>query len=84
MGMSVYPLSYLENHVAELHHILYMLPIAVARSSADGVAVCYVLPVLWMTSCFFLLGSMVRHVHWYNVAIESGAAETASNEMIRR
>jgi len=23
-----------------------------AWSSSDGVAICYVLPVLWMTSCF--------------------------------
>jgi len=26
--------------------------VAVARSSSDGSVVCYVLPVLWMTSCF--------------------------------
>jgi len=30
-------------------HFLCMLPVAVARSSSDGVAMCYVLPVLWMT-----------------------------------
>jgi len=29
-----------------------MLPVAVARSSFDGVAIRYVLPVLRMTSCF--------------------------------
>ena len=29
-----------------------MLPVAVARSSSDSVATSYVLPVLWMTSCF--------------------------------
>jgi len=29
-----------------------MLPVAVARSSSGGVAICYVHPVLWMTSCF--------------------------------
>jgi len=28
-----------------------MLPVAVARSSSDSNAVCYVLPVLWMMSC---------------------------------
>jgi len=27
-----------------------MLPITVARSSSDGVAICYILPVLWTTS----------------------------------
>jgi len=34
---------------AELHQILCMLPVAVARSSFDGDAICCVLPVLWMT-----------------------------------
>jgi len=29
---------------------LRMLHMAVARSSSDGVVICYVLPVLWMTS----------------------------------
>jgi len=29
-----------------------MLPVAVARSSSDGVAIRYVLPILWMTLCF--------------------------------
>ena len=31
---------------------LCMLPVVVARSFSDGVAICYALPVLWMTSCF--------------------------------
>jgi len=31
---------------------LCTLLMAVARSSSDGFATCYVLPVLWMTSCF--------------------------------
>ena len=31
---------------------LCMLPVAVARSSSDGVVIRYVLPVLWMASCF--------------------------------
>ena len=29
-----------------------MLPLAVARSSSDGNGIRYLLPVLWMTSCF--------------------------------
>jgi len=33
-----------------------MLPVAVARSSSDSVAIRYVLPVLWMTSCFHTMG----------------------------
>jgi len=34
------------------------LPVAVARSSSDGVAIRCVLPVLWMTSCFHTVGPM--------------------------
>ena len=39
-----------------------MLPVAVAWSSCDAVAIRYVLPVLWMTSCFtqWSLWSVVR------------------------
>jgi len=32
---------------------VYMLPLAMAQSFSGIVAICYVLPVLWMTSCFF-------------------------------
>jgi len=39
------------------------LPTAVVRSSSDGVAIRYVLPVLWMTTRFHTMGSMMRHVH---------------------
>ena len=45
------PLIYLENHTAELHQFLCTLPTAVARSFSGGVAIRYVLPVLWMTPC---------------------------------
>ena len=41
---------------------LCTFPAAVARSSSGGVAICYVLPVLWMRSCFHTLGYTVRHV----------------------
>ena len=30
--------------------IKFVVPIAVARSSSGGVLICYVVPVLWMTS----------------------------------
>jgi len=36
--------------------LLCMLPVAVARSSSDGIAICYILPVLWMTLCFHTTG----------------------------
>jgi len=32
--------------------------VAVARSSSGGVAICYVLPVLWMTSRLAVMGRM--------------------------
>ena len=34
---------------------------AVARSSSGGVAMRYVLPVLWMTSCFAVMGHMATN-----------------------
>jgi len=40
-----------------------MLPVVVARSSSDDNAVRYVLPVLWMTSCFHVIGQIHRG-HW--------------------
>ena len=39
-----------ELHVRSLPIFLCVLRMAVARSSYDGVAIRYVLPVLWMTS----------------------------------
>jgi len=35
---------------------LYMLPMAVAQSSSSVIAIHYVLPVLWMTSRFSIMG----------------------------
>jgi len=37
-----------------------MLPVVVARSSSDDNAMCYVLPVLWMTSRLSIMGYMAR------------------------
>jgi len=33
-----------------------MLSVAVARSSSDDSGIRYVLPVLWTTSCFYIMG----------------------------
>jgi len=33
-----------------------VLPVALSQSCSDGVAICYVLSVLWMTSCFHTMG----------------------------
>ena len=48
--------GYLRNHRRDLFQFLWMLPIAVARSSSGVLAIRYVLPVLWMTSCFLYNG----------------------------
>jgi len=45
-----------QKHLSKLH----MLPVAVARSSSGDNAVSYVLPVLWMTSCFPIMGYIAR------------------------
>jgi len=45
-----------EPHAQSLPNVLCMLPVAVARSSSGVVAICYVLPVLWMTSFFSTVG----------------------------
>jgi len=45
--------AYLWNflHIRSSPNFLCILPVAVARSSSDSVAICYVFPVLYMTSC---------------------------------
>jgi len=64
MYCDVCPLPYFRNHMAELHQILCILPVFVARYSSDDVAIRYVLPVLWMTtsSLFRQVGSMMGQV----------------------
>jgi len=42
---------------------LCMLPVAMVWSSSDGIARCYVLPVLWMMSCFHTKWQMGRIKH---------------------
>jgi len=42
-------------HVQTSLNFLYMSPVAVARFSSDDRAICYVLPVLWLTSCFHIM-----------------------------
>ena len=39
-------------------NLLYMLLVLVARCSSGGVAICYVLPVLWMTSRFHIMNTL--------------------------
>ena len=48
------------HHVRSSPIVLCMLPTSVARSSSGGVAICYVFPVLWMTSYLHIIGRMQR------------------------
>jgi len=57
----VCPLAYLENYVQILPNVLYMLSMVVARFSFDGSAMCYVILVLRMTSCFRIIERMGRN-----------------------
>ena len=41
-------------------NVLCRSPVFVARSSSDGIAICYVFPVLWMTTHLALVGGMVN------------------------
>ena len=64
ISVSVYPsvcLSAripLKPHVQILLDFLLTFSVAVARSSSNGCAMRYVLPVLWMTSCFHIIARM--------------------------
>jgi len=40
-----------------------MLPVAVARSVSDGVAIRHVHPILWIASYFYTMGPMGRIEH---------------------
>jgi len=45
-------------HVQISPNFMYMFSVSVARSSSYGNAVHYALPVLWMTSCFYIMEQM--------------------------
>jgi len=45
-------------------NFLYMLPMAVTRSSSDNNVVCCVLPVLWMTSCLPMGHIRIKIAHF--------------------
>jgi len=56
--LSVCLLEYLKNRMSKLHKIFYTSYPAMARSCSDDNGLCYVLPVLWMTSNFPIMGLM--------------------------
>ena len=47
-----------EPHVRSLPNALCMLLMAVARFFSGVVAIRYILQVLWITSCFFIMGNI--------------------------
>jgi len=52
----VCPLACLKNHMFKFNQIFctrYFWPCLNAGCYSDGNAICYVLPILWMTSCFY-------------------------------
>ena len=56
--LSVCPRAYFWDRWTDLHEFLCRSPVTVARSSSGGVALHYVLPVLWMTSRLAVMGRM--------------------------
>jgi len=56
-----------------LTNSLCMLPMAVARSSSDGVAICYVVPVLRMTPCFHTMHETYTRTDGHGVVYCSGS-----------
>jgi len=61
---------------------LCMLPVALVRSFSDGVAIRYVLPVLWMTSCFHTTGPIdgIKHdLVFRRSSLGGGASWTSDN-----
>jgi len=66
-------------HVRTSRNFSVMLPVAVARSSSDDNAICYVVPVLWMTSCLTIIGqAKVMPIGRILQAIHQGAARTGA------
>jgi len=51
-------------HVQISPNVLYSLPAAAARCFSDGNAIYYVLPVLWMTSCFHITEGIGTNQTW--------------------
>ena len=66
--VSVCPRAYLWNPWTDLHEFVYRSPVALAWPSSGCVAIRYVLPVLWMTSCLAIMGRMAI------AACDTGAA----------
>jgi len=49
-----------KNYTSKFQQIFCQLPVTVARSYSDCISLRCVLPVLWMTSCFYVIERMAR------------------------
>jgi len=56
-----------QKHVQTSQNFLYILPVAMAHISCNDSELCYVFPVLWMTSCSAILGHMASGI--FNVDV---------------
>jgi len=68
--------------MTDLHRIfLCMLPLAVTRSFAVGVATSYVLLLLWMTSWLHIMGRNRRHKKAVLKVTQKGRTELTSRRL---
>jgi len=60
--MSRCPLTYLKAHVQTARNFLYMLTVAVAWPFCEDNAIYCVQTLLWLTSCFHIMGHISSHL----------------------
>jgi len=61
--LSICPLTYLRNHTTDTSFCACCLWSWLGPPLTYDIVLRYVLPVLWMTSWFYTVGSMARHVY---------------------
>jgi len=54
------------------------MPVSMTRSSIEGVTICYVLPVSWMTLCFHCTGPMGQYQARRYISMKMAARQTTS------
>jgi len=60
VSMHLWVCLYIHSHISKTTRtFLYTLPVAVAQSCSDDTAIHHVLPVLWMTSYFHIMGQIL-------------------------
>ena len=55
---------------------------AVARSSSDGIAVGYVLPVFWITSCFHIIEARIKDDAYASSSSPDGGTSPTSDNFL--